>query len=57
MSLILSQTIMMALNAVINATIKGFFSEVEGMSEAELVDFTAKQEAKTAELDARREKH
>jgi len=57
MSIILSNTIAMALNALITATIKEFFSDVEGMSEAELVDYIAKQEAKTAELDARREKH
>lgn len=57
MSLILTNTIAMALNALINATIKGFFLKVEGMSEAELVDYIAEQEAKTADLDDRMAKH
>lgn len=55
--MIISELVAMALNATITATIKQFFSEVESMSEDELKDYIAKQEAKQLELDARREKH
>ena len=55
--MIISAMLKMALNAAITAAIKQFFSEVEGMSDEELNNYIAKQEAKTAELDARLEAH